>query len=204
MVGNLVTDASGNNDAGVRWFELRKSGASTGQFIRKGPMHPIAMVAGWDRLRMDGDGNIALGYNVSGSATFPSLRYAGRLAGDPLGTLPQGRYVIVNGSGVNGSSRYGDYAAMSIDPIDDCTFWFTGEYNATSQWSTRIAAFRFDECGGGGTDTVISQDQIHLQPPQLPRSVSGQSPGSRSRCNDACRWRCRGCDLDITRRYDYA
>ena len=44
-------------------------------------------------------------------------------------------------------NRYGDYAAMSIDPVDDCTFWFTGEYNPASQWSTRIGAFRFDECG---------------------------------------------------------
>ncbi|MCO5197546.1 MAG: hypothetical protein M9928_12085 [Anaerolineae bacterium] len=157
MVGNLVTDASGNNDAGVRWFELRKSGASNWSVHQEGTYAPDSNGRWMGSIAMDGDGNIALGYNVSGSATFPSLRYAGRLAGDPLGTLPQGEYVIVNGSGVNGSSRYGDYAAMSIDPIDDCTFWFTGEYNATSQWSTRIAAFRFDECGGGGTDTVISR-----------------------------------------------
>ena len=61
--------------------------------------------------------------------------------------MPEGETVLVNGSGVNGSHRYGDYSAMSVDPVDDCTFWFTGEYNASTQWSTRIGAFKFDACG---------------------------------------------------------
>src|SRR5690606_18396364 len=98
-------------------------------------------------ISMDGTGNIALAYNVSSSTQFSSLRYAGRLASDPLGTLPQGEALLVAGAAANASNRYGDYAAMSVDPADDCTFWFTGEYNAASQWSTRIGTFRFDECG---------------------------------------------------------
>ena len=98
-------------------------------------------------VAMDGAGNIALGYNVSSQTVYPSIRYAGRLAADPLGTLPQGEYTLINGTAVNGSNRYGDYAAMSVDPVDDCTFWFTGEWNATGQWSTRIGAFKFDACG---------------------------------------------------------
>jgi hypothetical protein len=69
------------------------------------------------------------------------------LESDALGTLPQGEHVLVNGSAANASNRYGDYAAMSVDPVDDCTFWFTGEYNASPQWSTRIGAFKFDACG---------------------------------------------------------
>lgn len=103
---------------------------------------------------MDGSGNIALGYNVSSSTLFSSLRYAGRLVSDPLGTLPQGEALLVAGVAANASNRYGDYAAMSVDPADDCTFWFTGEYNATSQWSTRIGTFRFDECGA--PDFILS------------------------------------------------
>ena len=89
----------------------------------------------------------AIAYNVSSASTFPSLRYTGRLADDPLSTMTQGEISIVAGSGSNSSNRYGDYSAMNLDPADDCTFWFTGEYNTSGNWSTRIASFRFDACG---------------------------------------------------------
>jgi subtilisin-like proprotein convertase family protein len=147
LVGNFVTDI-GSNIGGVRWFELRKVGAGSWTLYQEGTYAPTTSDNRWmGGIAMDGSGNIALGYNVSSQTIYPSLRYAGRLATDPLGTLPQGEYTIVNGTAVNGSNRYGDYAAMGIDPIDDCTFWFTGQWNAASQWSTRIAAFKFDACG---------------------------------------------------------
>jgi hypothetical protein len=148
LVGNLVTDVTGADDAGIRWFELRKSGGGDWALHQEGTYAPDIDARWMGAIAMDGSGNIALGYNVSGSATHPSLRYVGRLASDPPGTMPQGEYDIIDGAGVNGSNRYGDYSAMSVDPVDDCTFWFTGEYNPTSQWSTRIAAFKFDQCGG--------------------------------------------------------
>jgi subtilisin-like proprotein convertase family protein len=104
-------------------------------------------------IAMDGAGNIALGYNVSSSSVYPGLRYTGRLAGDTLGVMTQGETVLVGGTARNSSNRYGDYAAMSVDPADDCTFWFTGEYNTSTSWSTRIGSFKFDQCGGGPTPT---------------------------------------------------
>ncbi len=147
LVGNLVTDI-GSNFGGVRWFELRKTGAGAWTLYQEGTYAPTTTDNRWmGGIAQDGSGNIALAYNVSSQTIYPSIRYAGRLASDPLGTLPQGEYTLVNGSGVNGSNRYGDYAAMSIDPFDDCTFWFTGQWNASSQWSTRIGAFKFDACG---------------------------------------------------------
>jgi hypothetical protein len=147
LVGNFVTDV-GNNFGGVRWFELRKIGAGAWSLYQEGTYAPTTTDNRWmGGIAMDGAGNIALGYNVSSSTIYPSLRYAGRLASDPLGTLPQGEYTLVTGAAANGSNRYGDYAAMSVDPVDDCTFWFTGEWNSTSQWSTRIGAFKFDACG---------------------------------------------------------
>lgn len=147
LVGNLLTDVTGQDDTGIRWFELRKQGAGDWSLYQEGTYAPDSDSRWMGAVAMDSAGNIALGYNVSSSTTFPSLRYAGRLVSDPLGTLPQGEYSIVNGAGSNGSNRYGDYAAMGIDPVDDCTFWFTSLYNPTSQWATRIAAFRFDACG---------------------------------------------------------
>ncbi len=148
LVGNFVTDINGNNIGGVRWFELRKVGAGAWSLYQEGTYAPTTTDNRWmGGIAMDGAGNIALGYNVSSGTIYPSLRYAGRLSSDPLGTLPQGEYTLVSGAAANGSNRYGDYASMSVDPVDDCTFWFTGEWNATGQWSTRIGAFKFDACG---------------------------------------------------------
>jgi fibronectin type 3 domain-containing protein len=146
LVGNLVTDVNGSDRAGVRWFELRKTSGSWSLY-QEGTVSLDATNRWMGAIAMDGSGNIALGYNVSSSSVSPGLRYVGRLATDTLGTMTQGEYTIVNGSASNGSNRYGDYAAMGIDPADDCTFWFTGEYNTSSQWSTRIASFSFSECG---------------------------------------------------------
>ncbi len=147
LLGNLVTDVDGTDHGGVRWFELRKVGANPWSLYQEGTYAPDQHSRWMAAIAMDGEGNIAMGYNVSSGTFFPSLRYAGRLAGDPLGTMPQGEGVLIDGSGSNASNRYGDYSAMSIDPADDCTFWFTGEYNASSQWSTRIGTFKFDACG---------------------------------------------------------
>ncbi len=57
---------------------------------------------------------------------------------------------ITNGTGsqLNGTN-WGDYSSMSIDPVDDCTFWYTTEYlntNCSYNWSTRVASFKFPSC----------------------------------------------------------
>ncbi len=152
LVGNLTTDVNGADLAGVRWFELRKSGSAWGLY-QEGT-YSIDSTHRWmGAIAMDGAGNIALGYNVSSSSVYPGLRYTGRLAGDALGVMTQGETSLVAGASRNSSNRYGDYASMNIDPVDDCTFWFTGEYNTTTSWSTRIGSFKFDQCGGGPTPT---------------------------------------------------
>ena len=152
LVGNLVTDADGEGGGdplergGVRWFELRKSGATPWALFQEGTYSPDVVPRWMGAIAMDGDGNIALGYNVVSPTTFAGLRYAGRLAADAPGTL-RAETVLAAGAATNSSTRYGDYAQMSVDPADDCTFWFTGEYNPTSQWRTRLGAFKFDSCG---------------------------------------------------------
>ncbi|MCB0078499.1 MAG: hypothetical protein KDD73_13880, partial [Anaerolineales bacterium] len=150
LVSNLVTDVNGNDLHGIRWFELRRSATEGGTWslYQEGTISPDSTHRWMGAASMDGAGNIALIYNVSASSgVFPGVRYIGRLASDPLGTMPQGEYVLVNGSSPNASNRYGDYSTLTVDPVDDCTFWGTAEYNPASQWSTRIGAFRFDACG---------------------------------------------------------
>ncbi len=150
LVGNLVTDVDGTDHGGIRWFELEKSGAGAWALAQEGTHAPDQDNRWMGSVAMNGDGDMALGYSVSSASQFPSIRYAGRLAGDPAGLLPQGEFSVLEGSfSQSGSTRWGDYSAMSVDPADDCTFWYTTEYVATpsGNWGTRIATFRFPSCG---------------------------------------------------------
>ena len=150
LVGCLVTDVDGTDHAGTRWFELRRTGRGAGWVLHQEGTYSIDGDNRWmGSIAMDQQGNIAMGYNVGSSSTFPSIRYVGRTFDHlPLGEMNLPEVTAIAGSASNGSIRYGDYSSLNVDPDDDCTFWFTGEYNAASAWSTRIFSFRFDNCGG--------------------------------------------------------
>src|SRR5262249_6786296 len=99
--------------------------------------------------------------SVSSSSLHPGIRYTGRLAGDPLGQMTQGEGTIIapNGSQNGTLERWGDYTSMSVDPSDDCTFWYTDEYlasNGSFNWHTRIGSFKFPNCASGPSDFSIS------------------------------------------------
>jgi hypothetical protein len=101
---------------------------------------------------MDRKQNIAMGFSISGASVFPSLHYAGRRPNDPLGTLPV-ELSLMEGAGIQHTyTNFGDYSQMSVDPADDCTFWYTGTYYPTTgtpnDWHTRIGSFRFTNCPG--------------------------------------------------------
>src|SRR5437879_12168220 len=99
-------------------------------------------------LAMDSLGDLAVGYSVSSSAMSPAIRYAGRVPTDALNTLQTENSIIEGaGSQLPNLNRWGDYSGMSVDPVDDCTFWYTNEYlqaNGTFNWSTRIATFKLN------------------------------------------------------------
>jgi len=135
---------------GVRWYELRSPGSSP-VLYQQGTYQPDSTYRWMGSLAVDKQGNMAVGYSASSTTVKPSIRYAGRLVTDPLGTLPQGEASIIAGTGVqlNGVGRWGDYSKMTVDPVDDCTFWYTTEYLRASgsfNWSTRIASFKFPGC----------------------------------------------------------
>lgn len=123
-------------------------------------------------LAVDGSGDMAMGYSRSSSTAgdYPSIYYAGRLAGDAANSLPQSEVALITGGGsqtnacgtLNPCYRWGDYSSMTIDPSDDCTFWYTTEYYDTQahgtagNWQTRIGSFRFPGCVGLAAKLVFT------------------------------------------------
>jgi len=151
LVVNHTVDADGTDHAGIRWYEIR--GPLTSPVLhQQGTYAPDQDHRWMGSVAMDGAGNLALGYSVSGDATFPSVRYTGRLAGDPAGVMTQGESELAAGTGAqtHPSGRWGDYSMMAVDPTDDCTFWYTQQYYATTSaqdWRTRIGTFSLGSCG---------------------------------------------------------
>lgn len=152
LVVNHTVDVSGTSHAGVRYYELRRNlpgGAFF--FTEQASFAPDSRHRWMGSAAMDHQGNLAVGYSVSSAMTFPSARYAGRLATDPPGGLFQGEGTLQAGAGSQTSptSRWGDYSMLTVDPVDGCTFWYTTEYYSTSssnQWRTRIGSFKFPAC----------------------------------------------------------
>jgi hypothetical protein len=142
---------SGVSRAGLRWYELRGLGttptlAQQGSFAASGA---TAIHRWMGSIAQDKAKNMAVAYSITSASMFPGIRYTGRLATDPVNTLPQGEAIIVNGTGSQtGSNRWGDYTAMTIDPADDCTYWYVNEYYAATggTWRTRIGHFRYPSC----------------------------------------------------------
>jgi hypothetical protein len=146
VVNHSITAGS---SVGVRWYELRVAGGAV-SVAQQGTYAPDAAFRWMGSIAMDKVGNIALGYSKSSSTIFPSIAITGRVPGDPPGTL-QAETVVKAGAGSQGRrlARWGDYSAMSVDPVDDCTFWYTTEYlkaSGTFNWSTWITSFKMPGC----------------------------------------------------------
>jgi hypothetical protein len=143
VVGSFMTDVAVDQHE-VRWFEVRRTPPGAGNYglFQEGTIGADTTHRWMSSIAMDGSGNIAVGYNVSSSSVFPGLRYTGRVATDPPGAMAA-EQVIIAGTAFNTSTRYGDYSSLNVDPVNECTFWWTGEYNAAGTWSTRIATFAF-------------------------------------------------------------
>jgi len=154
LVGNLTTDVSGADQAGIRWFELHRVGLGAWSLFQEGTYAPDTDSRWMGSIAMDGSGNMALGFSISSATTFPGMRYTGRLLGSPPGVMDQTEVNVVSGVSSQAGERWGDYASMNVDPVDDCTFWFTSEYmGAGGLWQTRITRFRYDAptCVNAGT-----------------------------------------------------
>jgi hypothetical protein len=149
------------------WADLRNASTGSTNFslADEGVYSPVNFGPRLERfmgsIAADKNGNIGYGYSASSTVSMPSVRYSGRTPTDPAGTL-RDEAVAQAGGGVQtaSASRWGDYSNMSIDPTDDCTFWYTGEYYANTNsfdFKTRVTSFRFDDCGTGGAVPTITQ-----------------------------------------------
>jgi hypothetical protein len=159
LVGNLTVAAGTPAVAGIRWWEINNATSGTPSFVQQGTYQPDSTWRWMGSAAMDFVGNIAVGFSASSSTIYPEIRYAGRLASDPSGTLAQGETTLFAGTGsqVGTGSRWGDYSDLTVDPVDDCTFWYTQEYYATTtsfNWRTRIGSFKFPSCSLSPTFTL--------------------------------------------------
>jgi hypothetical protein len=137
-----------------RWFELRGVTAGPVTVAQESTYQPDTTYRWMGSAAMDKNGDLALGYSASSATLHPEIRYAGRLATDTVNTLGQGETNLIDqttatGSQIGTGHRWGDYSDMTVDPVDDCTFWYTTEYYATTAafaWKTRIGNFKFPSC----------------------------------------------------------
>jgi hypothetical protein len=159
LVGNVtVNGASGRPPAhgAIRWYEFRNAGSSTTTptVFQASTYDPDSAYRWMGSIAMDKDHNIALGYSKSSTSIKPGIYLTGRLANDPVNTMGAEAQVtaglgVQTNTPVNAGNRWGDYSAMTLDPVDQCTFYYTNEYlktNGAFNWSTRIASFRFPSC----------------------------------------------------------
>ena len=139
----------------MRWYELRATPVGSAFATYQAGTFQNKAVSLWmGSAAMDKEGNIALGMSASSTAKDPSVWYTGRRAGDPLGKM-EAPTIAAKGSAIESGDRqrWGDYSSMSLDPSDDCTFWYSQMYYnkkhggiSSGDWDTRIAAFKFDDC----------------------------------------------------------
>lgn len=149
---------SGNHKSqvtGIRWYELRNPSGGTmasGKPVvyQYGTYSPDSTSRWMASIAQDKLGDIAMGYSASSSSVYPSIRYTGRTPSDALGTMEAENTILTGKYSQTGTlHRWGDYTALSVDPVDGCTFWYTNEYLPASgsfNWATQISSFKFPSC----------------------------------------------------------
>ncbi|WP_310963012.1 fibronectin type III domain-containing protein [Nocardioides terrisoli] len=179
---------SAGSTTGERWYQLQVDPANAITLDQSGTFAPSdSQYRFMGSITSDHANDLALGYSTSSGSTYPDIRYTGRLAADPAGTMTQSERTIFSGTGYETTyGRWGDYSSMDIDPADDCTFWYTNEYYTPSttytQWNTRIASFTNPTCGSGEFGMSLSSSSGHTGRGQasttVRTSLASGSPGS--------------------------
>ena len=155
--GSIVATHSINTTSGgggVRWYEFRVGANRALTLFQQGTYAPNGNYRWLPSPAMDRLGNLGIGYSFGGATEFPGQRFAGRRANDPRGALTLRETILVNGESAEGdpartgAQRWEDYTQTAVDPRDDCTIWYVGDYMkvGASSYSTKIGAFRMPGC----------------------------------------------------------
>jgi hypothetical protein len=191
---SFADSANVGSQIGLRWYQLDVTGGTIATTpVQQSTFKPGDGIYRWiGSLAVDKSGNMALGYSASSTGIYPAIRYVGRLARDPPNTLGQGEMTLIAGSGAqtnyHGSpiKRWTDYSAMTIDPADDCTFWYTNEYYAATgyNWQTRIGSFKFPACSGGQSPIPVEEIDPSVQYDGWQGVVDANASGGSYRVSD--------------------
>jgi hypothetical protein len=171
VVTHSVDPGSGGK-SGIRWYELRDPNG-TPTIHQQSTFAPADTDSRWmGSIAMDKIGDMLVGYSDSSSTIHPGIRYTGRVVTDPLNTMQsESSFIAGGGSQLPSLNRWGDYSSMAIDPVDDCTFWYTQEYlqnDGTFNWSTHIASASFPNCR-----TLPTAPTVFIDTPTQGSGVSG-------------------------------
>lgn len=145
---SIATQGGGG---GVRWYEFRLNKKGDPELYQQGTYAPQGLYRWMPSIAMDKKGDIGVGYSFGGSPDFPGQRFAGRRAGDTKGRLTLHESVLAVGEASQTNTlRWEDYTTTALDPSDDCTFWYVGDYLKAGDtgYRTRIGAFRLPNCKG--------------------------------------------------------
>ena len=155
LVANITATggASKPKHGAIRWYEFRNAGGltTTPTVFQASTYDPDSDYRWMGSIAMDKDHNMALGYSKSSLSTKPGIYINGRLGTDAPNTLGS-EATVQAGIGVQtagAGNRWGDYSAMTVDPIDQCTFYYTNEYlpnDGAFNWATKVASYRFPSC----------------------------------------------------------
>jgi hypothetical protein len=154
-IGNremIVAVHSVNTSAGaggVRWYEFSIDRGRNVTLRQQGTYAPDGFFRWMASPAIDKNGNIGIGYSFGGTPNFAGQRFAGRLANDPLGVLTLRESVLREGEAAQTNTlRWEDYTQTAVDPSDDCTIWYVGDYlkKDAPSYSTKIGAFRMPGC----------------------------------------------------------
>jgi hypothetical protein len=153
-VESIVAVHSVNTEAGaggVRWYEFRVEKDRGLKLHQQGTYAPDSAYRWMASPAIDKFGNIGIGYSFGGSPHFAGQRFAGRRPSDPTGVLTLRETILVEGAAAQTNTvRWEDYSQTAVDPADDCTIWYVGDYykKDATNYSTRIGAFRMPGCSG--------------------------------------------------------
>ena len=128
----------------MRWYEFRIDKKGDVQLFQQGTYAPDKFFRWMASPAIDRNGNIGIGYSFGGSPNFPGQRFAARLANDPKGQLTLKETMVAEGEGIQNVMRWQDYTQTAIDPSDDCTIWYVGDYLKKAHRIIQVGSGRFD------------------------------------------------------------